>query len=144
MGTQGSLITGLEPFAHVALGRALAPLRDEGVLILGSGMSFHNMRGFGGAPAKDAIAFDKWLQNTCVVDGAVGVGDRRIEALSKWERAPGACFCHPREEHLMPLLVLAGAAGDDGGVMDFHGTVMGIPVSGFRFGGPHVLRAARV
>lgn len=131
--TQVSLVCGLDPAAHIALGRALAPLRDEGVLVVGSGMSFHNMRGFG-AKSGEALAFDEWLQQTCVRDAGQGVGDRRAGDLAKWASAPGGSFSHPREEHLMPLLVCAGAAGDDACTRNFHADVFGVPVSGFRFG----------
>src|SRR5690606_7776586 len=60
---QLSLVRGLGPGTHLRVGRALAPLRDEGVLIVGSGMSYHNMRGFGTARGEqDAERFDAWLQ----------------------------------------------------------------------------------
>ena len=124
-----SLIEGLDPAAHVALGRALAPLRDEGVLIVGSGMSYHNMGGFfrGGEPA-GAADFDAWLVDAIEADPAT-----RDARLAEWERAPGARQAHPREEHLLPLMVVAGAAGDARGRVVFRDRVLGAPVSGFRF-----------
>lgn len=126
-----SLRGDLDPAAHLAAGRALAPLRDEGVLIVGSGMSFHNMRGYGDpryAPVSDA--FDGWL--TAAVEAG---SDQRNHALTNWEQAPGARHCHPprAEEHLIPLMVAAGAAWDGQGRKVFSDRVMETTVSGFRF-----------
>ena len=127
---QLSLQRGLDPAAHLALGRALAPLRDEGVLILGSGMSYHNMRRFGRPgtlPASEA--FDAWLAET--VGLAAVERDKRLVA---WEAAPSARECHPREEHLLPLMVVAGAAGGDAGRVPYRDVVMGARVSAHVFG----------
>jgi aromatic ring-opening dioxygenase catalytic subunit (LigB family) len=106
---QLSLLGDMDPARHLALGAALAPLRDDGVLLLGSGNSYHNMRGFGQASSTaPSRAFDEWLVQT------VGLpGPARRERLADWASAPGARACHPREEHLLPLHVVAGAAGDD-------------------------------
>ncbi|MCO4748385.1 MAG: dioxygenase [Proteobacteria bacterium] len=127
---QLSLIQGLDPAAHLALGRALAPLREEGVLIVGSGMSYHNMRGFGASNALAASrAFDGWLQETTLL------GQRERDArLTAWSSAPGARACHPREEHLLPLMVVAGAAGADPGSVPFSDTLMGVQISALQFG----------
>ncbi len=126
-----SLDATLDPSRHLAIGRALAPLRDEGVLIVGSGMSYHNMRGFGDARSRAKSAtFDAWL------GGAVEASPReRDAALSSWAKAPLAREIHPREEHLLPLMVAAGAAGDDRGSVAFRDEVMGVVVSAARFGG---------
>ncbi len=130
---QLSLKKGLNAGEHLALGRALAPLRDEGVLIVGSGMSFHNMRAFqfrGGGAAGDVGAdFDRWLHETAPLPAA-----ERNARLAIWAEAPGARYAHPREEHLLPLMVIAGAAGDDRGSAPFAGTVLGARVSAFHFG----------
>ncbi len=127
---QLSLISGLDPGRHLAMGRALAPLRDEGVFILGSGMSYHNMRGFfSGSGAADAEAFDAWLGRITCDAPAV-----RDAELVRWAAAPSARACHPREEHLLPLLVCAGAAGADRGALSFRGATFGKRVSGFHFG----------
>jgi aromatic ring-opening dioxygenase catalytic subunit (LigB family) len=123
---QLSLLQGLDPAAHLALGRALAPLRDEGVLLLGSGMSFHNLRMFfGRAPRKPgaAEAFHAWLRDT--VTAAPGP---REAALLQWATAPGARVVHPREEHLLPLHVVAGAAGADPGQVLFDGSFLRFPI----------------
>jgi len=125
-----SLRTGLDPAAHLAIGHALAPLRDEGVLIVGSGMSYHNMRGFGDPRSKPKSAqFDAWLKEAVEADPHV-----RDASLSAWTLAPGARDVHPREEHLMPLMVAAGAARDDRGAVVFRDEVMGVVVSAARFG----------
>lgn len=127
---QLSLRRGLDPAEHVRLGRALAPLRDEGVLIVGSGMSYHNMRGFGSTAARaHADAFDAWLRDVVSSEPA-----RREEALAHWTLAPSARSCHPREEHLLPLMVAAGAALDQPGEIAFSGTVFGVRVSAVHFG----------
>jgi aromatic ring-opening dioxygenase catalytic subunit (LigB family) len=127
---QLSLRAGLDPTEHLAIGRALAPLRDEGVLILGSGMSYHNMRGFGTAAARDhSVQFDAWLAQV-----TSQAGPERDAALSAWTRAPSARQSHPREEHLLPLMVTAGAAGHDRGKTVFHDEVMGVAVSAIQFG----------
>lgn len=127
---QLSLIHGLDPDTHLAMGRALRPLRDEGVFVIGSGMSYHDMRGFGTARgAQDAERFDAWLQETVRRPFA-----ERDEALRAWAHAPSARACHPREEHLMPLLVAAGAAGEDPGRVPFSDLVLGTRVSAVHFG----------
>lgn len=127
---QLSMQHGLDPAAHIAMGRALKPLRSEGVLIVGSGQSYHNMRGFSGHGRLDpgAEAFDAWLR-AAMVDGAT-----RDQALIHWEQAPGARHAQPHEDHLLPLMVAAGAAFGEPGHIDFHGQALGKPISGFRFG----------
>ena len=128
---QLSLRAGLDPATHIAIGRALAPLRDEGVLIVGSGMSYHNMRGFmTGSALPHSKAFDGWLGDVVARPAA-----ERSEALSSWKKAPSARECHPREEHLLPLMVAAGAAGEDPGEAVFRDEVMNVAVSAVRFGG---------
>ncbi len=125
-----SLRADMDPAAHIAAGRALAPLRDEGVLIVGSGMSYHNLRALmTGAPA-DGRPFDDFLFEA--VDGADEAA--RTEALTRWAAAPGARLAHPREEHLLPLMVAAGAGGADPGRRSYSGMAMGQPLSAFRFG----------
>jgi aromatic ring-opening dioxygenase catalytic subunit (LigB family) len=126
---QLSLKRGLDPAEHLAMGRALAPLRDEGVFIVGSGMSYHNMRGFGAAGRAPSEAFDAWLGET-VKQGA----EDRAARLTQWSRAPSARQAHPREEHLMPLMVIAGAAGADRGETAYNGSVLGVRISAHHFG----------
>ncbi len=129
---QLSLRHDLDPQAHLDAGRALAPLRDQGVLIVGSGMSFHNMRGYGDphfGPVADT--FDQWLVQT--IESAPPL---REAALARWDQAPCARLCHPprAEEHLLPLLLAAGAAGEDPGQCIFTDRVMEVALSAFRFG----------
>lgn len=129
---QLSLRQGLDPTAHLALGAALAPLRSRGVLIVGSGMSFHNLgiRSIDNVRIPPSEQFDAWLAQA-VCDGDAR---ERNERLARWTEAPAARFAHPREEHLMPLMVAAGAAGEDRGARVFSGRMMGWQISGFRFG----------
>jgi aromatic ring-opening dioxygenase catalytic subunit (LigB family) len=124
-----SLVAGLDPAQHLAIGRALAPLRDEGVLIIGSGMSFHNLRAlFGSTDLSSADAFDAWLNDAVTADPKT-----RAERLAHWDDAPAARFAHPREEHLLPLMVAAGAAADAPATRVYHEAVMGALTAGFRF-----------
>jgi aromatic ring-opening dioxygenase catalytic subunit (LigB family) len=126
---QLSLVRGLEPRAHLAIGRALAPLRDEGVLIVGSGMSYHNLRAFGPHAAPASEAFDAWLRQACSAPR-----EEREARLAAWANAPAARAAHPREEHLIPLLVIAGAAEDDHADVAFDGTLVGLRLSAIHFG----------
>jgi aromatic ring-opening dioxygenase catalytic subunit (LigB family) len=130
---QLSLKAGLDPEAHLALGRAIAPLRDQGVLIVGSGLSYHNLRQFftprGWGPSRE---FDGWLSGVLLG----GSPRDRDKLLAAWEAAPAARAAHPREEHLIPLMVAAGAAGDDAAERTYHETdfLGGLTVSSYRFG----------
>ena len=128
---QVSLKTGLDPAVHIALGRALAPLRDEGVLIVGSGLSYHNLRQFGPPGKAPSMAFDQWLQDTVV---AARPAEREARLLD-WAAAPAARIAHPREEHLLPLMVAMGAAENDTATCVYHedNVFGGITVSSFRF-----------
>jgi len=126
---QLSMKTGLDPQEHLAAGRALAPLRDEGVLIVGSGMSFHNMRGFSPAFHPASQRFDDWLAETVALPRPA-----REQALENWQQAPDARVAQPRPDHLLPLMVAAGAAGDDPGRRVFQDEVMNVVVSASRFG----------
>jgi aromatic ring-opening dioxygenase catalytic subunit (LigB family) len=129
---QLSLKSGLDPETHLALGTALAPLRDQNVLIVGSGLSYHNLRQFfsprGWAPSRE---FDGWL------NGVLQVGDpqERAKLLAAWEAAPAARAAHPREEHLLPLMVAVGAAGDDAAQLSYHEETFlgGLAISSYRF-----------
>ncbi|MFT5588856.1 MAG: aromatic ring-opening dioxygenase catalytic subunit (LigB family) [Bradyrhizobium sp.] len=129
---QLSLRSDLDPQAHLQAGLALAALRDEGILIVGSGMSFHNMRGYGDprfGPISDE--FDRWL--TSAVEAAP---EARWRALCGWAQAPSARLSHPAgaEEHLLPLMLVAGAAQGDAGQRVFSDRVLETTLSAFRFG----------
>lgn len=114
---QLSLRYGLDPEVHLAAGRALAPLRDENVLILGSGFSYHNLgQFFSPAAAGPSKQFDDWLATTMLHSSP----DDRTKRLIDWERAPAARACHPREEHLLPLMVAVGAAENEDAVRIYH------------------------
>jgi aromatic ring-opening dioxygenase catalytic subunit (LigB family) len=123
-----SVSRGLDPSLHLAAGRALAALRDEGVLILGSGMSFHNMRGYGDpqftAPSEQ---FDAWLTASVALPGPA-----RRERLQSWESAPAARLSHPEAEHLLPLMVAAGASEGPGEKV-YGERVLETAISGFQF-----------
>jgi aromatic ring-opening dioxygenase catalytic subunit (LigB family) len=131
---QVSLRADYDPDAHLRLGRALAPLRNEGVLIIGSGSSYHNLRRFFGPPGRreDSARFDAWLRETLLESAPL----RRTERLLEWASAPAARQAHPREDHLMPLHVAVGAAAEEPARLiysqeDFFG---GITLSSYRFG----------
>ena len=126
-----SLQQNLDSADHIAIGKALAPLRDEDVLIVGSGMSFHNMRtAMMGTHDTESALFDDWLN-----DAATNANpDNRNQALEQWAQAPGGRASHPQEEHLIPLMVAAGAAGADVGRRSFSDLMGGKQLSGFTFG----------
>ncbi|MHA1565160.1 MAG: DODA-type extradiol aromatic ring-opening family dioxygenase [Alphaproteobacteria bacterium] len=133
---QVSLRADLDPAAHIALGWALMPLRDEGILIIGSGMSYHNMerlmanmRGSNTA-SPQSTQFDDWLAKTLTDQ----TPEDRASGLVEWQSAPAALDAHPRAEHLLPLHVVVGAAGPDPGRRMLQDTVMGAAVSAFQFG----------
>ena len=132
---QVSLTTSLDPAEHIALGEALAPLRDQNILLVGSGLSYHNMSALMNGPASaaqlknESDSFDQWLSKACEAAPEV-----RNSELCKWSSAPSARQAHPREEHLIPLMVMAGAAGEDFGKTVFNDQVLGATVSAFQFG----------
>ncbi|MFY0663091.1 MAG: dioxygenase [Natronospirillum sp.] len=121
-----------DPETHLAIGRALAPLRDEGVLIIGSGFSYHNLRLMGPAGKEPSEAFDAWLQKTLIQSSTA----ERTARLNQWEQAPAARIAHAREDHLVPLFVAVGAAEDDAAECVYHEKDWrgGITASSFRFG----------
>lgn len=118
----------LDPALHMAAGRALAPLRDMGVVIVGSGMSFHNMRAYGDPRfTEPSQAFDRWLTAAIQSPNAA-----RAHALERWSDAPAGRLSHPEEEHLLPLMVAAGASVEPGERV-YAETVMETAISGFLF-----------
>ncbi len=125
---QMALDASLDPALHLRAGEALTPLRAAGVLIIGSGMSFHNLRAYGDPRATEPSGlFDQWLTSAAQAEGP-----ERTARLSHWTQAPFARFCHPREEHLMPLMVAAGASATRG-QHDYGEIVMASAISGYRF-----------
>jgi aromatic ring-opening dioxygenase catalytic subunit (LigB family) len=129
---QLSINTDYDPQKHMALGRALAPLRDEDVLIIGSGLSYHNLRQIYGGGSDASAHFDAWLQKVLLHSPA----EQRAQLLADWESAPAARLAHPREDHLIPLMVAAGAAENEVVACVYHETqaFAGITASSFRFG----------
>ncbi len=122
---QLSLLRGLDPAAHIALGKALRGLADLNILVVGSGFSFHNLSAFSwqatGAADHANDAFQDWLIGTCASPLAEAEREQR---LINWETAPSARYCHPREEHLLPVHVCVGMAGKPGTVV-FDDQILG-------------------
>jgi aromatic ring-opening dioxygenase catalytic subunit (LigB family) len=131
---QLSLLNSLDPAAHIAMGEAIASLREQGVLIIGSGLSFHNMREFfssnSSTPARSR-EFDTWL-NRIICSEGLSYAERKL-ALINWAQAPEARFCHPREEHLLPMMVCFGAASKKSlsATRSFDGDFFNARVAGF-------------
>ena len=128
-----SLRAGLDPDEHLGFGAALAPLRHENVVIIGSGSSTHDLRMRVTRPQSEA--FDQWLFDTMSAEPAA-----RVAALAHWAQAPGGQACHPREEHLLPLMVVTGAGGADQATRSFHGEVFGHPMACYSIGRGRVHR----
>ena len=129
---QLSLKAGLDPAQHLALGQALAPLREQGVLIIGSGASFHNLGVRGAVATTASAAFDPWLGDTLVRMSPA----ERSQRLLHWTAAPAARIAHAREEHLIPLMVAVGAAIDEPATRVYfeQGFFGDQTVSSYRFG----------
>jgi aromatic ring-opening dioxygenase catalytic subunit (LigB family) len=136
---QLSLKAGLSPREHFAAGRALAPLRDEGVLIVASGLSWHNLRMFGPSARAPSEAFDAWLSQALAASP-----QDRVQALERWEAAPAARLAHPYEDHFSPLMVALGAAEGEAAERVYHerGFMGGATVASYRFGALPALRKA--
>lgn len=133
---QMSLLSSLDPAAHIAMGRALAPLLADGITVIGSGFSFHNLPALTGRLGgnlrqgqKMAEDFHDWLD-----EAVCGPSEERSRRLNAWVEAPGARFCHPREEHLLPLHVCFGAA-EAAGLPPVR--FFGEPVKGYQTTGYH-------
>ena len=128
---QISLLNSYDPEKHFAIGEALASLREEGVLIVGSGLSYHNLRRFGPQAEEPSEAFDAWLTDVLARSPVA-----RREGIAGWEQAPFARVCHPQEDHLVPLFVALGAAGEDAATRIYHdkGLFGGVTASSWRFG----------
>lgn len=131
--TQLSLKKGLAPNAHIAMGRALRDLKNENILIIGSGFSFHNMSAFTWDTQNKADpennAFQNWLIDVCT--GPYHSREREA-MLSQWPKAPAARYCHPREEHLIPLHVCCGIAGKTADLI-FDDYILGKRAVAFRW-----------
>lgn len=133
---QMSLLASLDPDVHIKIGLALSPLVKQGVTIIGSGLSFHNLGAMlgGQMPSRsEDELFDAWLNDTLVGPGFSDA--ERTTNLVNWSKGPGARFCHPREEHLLPLHVCFGAASGANleGKNIYRDKLLGFHVSGFRW-----------
>ncbi|MCX7279861.1 MAG: class III extradiol ring-cleavage dioxygenase [Burkholderiales bacterium] len=120
---------------HICVGEAISRLRDEGVLIIGSGLTYHNMRGFGRSESTPiAEGFEAYL------NGAISQPDttKRNNMLINWEQAQGARSAHPKEDHLLPLMVVAGAAGNDVGNRLFVDQAMNVAMASYEFGATRI------
>lgn len=134
---QLSLKAGLDPVEHMRAGNALSPLRDEGVLILGSGMSYHNMQSFmsdqnlNSKYGLHSAQFDNWLQNALSSNSV----EERYRKLENWKtEAPYAGECHPREEHFAPIWVVTGSSRKEDEIVKILDDVcMGKKVTSFAF-----------
>ncbi|MXS85954.1 dioxygenase [Nitrosomonas sp. HPC101] len=131
---QLSLLKNLDSRMHIALGKAIASLRSKDILIIGSGMSFHNLKVFFSSTIdsnRENEAFDDWLIETCTHSEISS--EEREQRLIEWEKAPSARFCHPREEHLLPLHVCYGVACAAAPVAQtvFNDEIMGKKVTSF-------------
>ena len=99
------------------------------MFIIGSGMTFHNLRAFMNPQSRPvAETFDAWLR-----EATTSPAKERDARLTNWASAPMARMVYPREEHLIPLMVVAGAAGDDVGTVAFNGTFGGLRLSAYHF-----------
>lgn len=127
-----SLKSSYDAAEHIKVGQTIASLRDEGILIVGSGLTYHNMRGFGRAESKPvSYDFEAYLNE------AISQSDpkRRNQMLIDWANAPSARLAHPREDHLIPLMVAAGAADSDAGHRLFLDEVASVAMASYEFGG---------
>ena len=125
-----SLNKNLDPSHHLKIGSALKLLRSEGVLIIGSGMSFHNLNSmFSGFESVESKSFDSWLTQSIEGDPL-----KRNDLLKNWKLAPNALDAHPREEHLAPIFIASGAAQNERGKKIYTDKVLGAQISAFQFG----------
>ena len=133
---QISLAASLDAAEHVRIGQALGTLKNENLLILGSGFSFHNMQALM-SKNDDSIdrrnqEFETWLAQTC---SDQSLSEKKREArLVGWELAPHARYCHPREEHLLPLQVCYGI-GQAAARTVFQDKVAGFIASAYQWQG---------
>lgn len=130
---QLSVLRSLDPGAHLRMGAAIASVVDNDVLVVGSGFTFHNMNAFGPTHSvtesdPENEAFEAWLRDTCT--NADLSEAERSQRLTDWADAPGARWCHPREEHLLPLHVCYGAGGGPA-TQAFDDMVLGKRASGY-------------
>ena len=133
---QVSLSSSLDAALHIRLGQALSGLRNDNLLILGSGFSFHNMQALMGKRGDEIDdrnrEFETWLAESCS-DKNLSEAERE-KRLIQWELAPHARYCHPREEHLLPLQVCYGIAQQPATLV-FQDQVLGFIASAYQWNG---------
>lgn len=127
---QLSLLSSLDPAKHIQMGNALSELRKENILIIGSGFSFHNLRAMmsGQLDHEKNELFERWLIEACTNQSISE--EERTNQLIHWNDAPGAVYCHPREEHLLPLHVCYGIAGTSAELV-FNDRMLNVLSSGY-------------
>lgn len=110
---QLSLLHNLNSAQHLAIGKALRGLDYDNLLVIGSGFSFHNMSEFFAPDTEERReknrAFEHWLH--CTLSDLNSSESERWDKMTNWLDAPNARYCHPREEHLLPLHICYGLAG---------------------------------
>ena len=128
---QLSLLSSYDPETHFNIGRTLRPLREQGVMIIGSGLSYHNLSLFGPNAREPSEAFDQWLGESLQQHP-----EQRTQTILHWEQAPYARVCHKQEDHLVPLFVALGAAEDSQAERIYHDKNLmgGVTASSYRFG----------
>ena len=122
-----SLRNGLDPAEHIAFGAALETLRDDNIVVIGSGLSVHDLS-FRITSAQSA-EFDAWIEDTMHLPA-----DERAAGIARWADAPNGRAAHPREEHLLPLMTVIGAGGDDPVTRTYRGELYGWTTASYRFG----------
>lgn len=128
---QLSLVNNLDSEIHLKIGKTLTELRKENVLVIGSRFTFHNMKAIMSPEGFDRNknkAFEDWLIETCTSTDFSS--NERTERLKGWKSAPFAEYCHPREEHLIPLHACAGFSHSVAKLV-FEGEIAGIKSSAF-------------
>jgi aromatic ring-opening dioxygenase catalytic subunit (LigB family) len=124
-----SIKKGYDSEEHIRFGEALAPLRNEGVLIVGSGLTYHNLRMFGPSGSKISEEFETWIFAAISAEKT----EKRTEGLNHWEQAPGARIAHPQEDHLIPLMAAFGASGRSRGRRLFTDRVWDVTMASYLF-----------
>jgi len=132
---QLSMVNSLDPNLHIEIGKSLSALREEKVLIIGSGFTFHNMSEFFSKNVDDSdaknAAFGRWIIDTITDSNDLSLTERQTR-LIEWSKAPFARYCHPREEHLLPLHVCFGVANSVANLV-FDGKIVGKKTSAFKW-----------
>ncbi len=121
-----SLKVGLDPAEHLEFGAALEQLRSENIVIIGSGLNIHDLSFR--ITAQQSAEFDAWLEDTMEQSPEV-----RSQRLIHWRQGPNATIAHPREEHLLPLMTIAGAGGNSSPVRTHRDLMFGLPAAAYTF-----------